>query len=113
MPYPPDSFLVSVWVETGYIGLALYLAVHIFLFAWASWLLLFKVNSKRVRGLAAAWLGMAAGFFISAYANDVMQYPNPIVIYTAFAICIAAPYIDQYERSKTTDTLIKKTNSNE
>jgi hypothetical protein len=112
MPYPPDSFLVSVWVETGYVGLALYLAVHIFLFAWASWLLLFKVSSKRVRGLAAAWLGMAAGFFISAYANDVMQYPNPIVIYTAFAICIAAPYIDQYERSKTTDTLIKKTNSN-
>lgn len=28
MPYPPDSWLVSVWVETGIIGLVLYLAVH-------------------------------------------------------------------------------------
>lgn len=34
MPYPPDSWLVSVWVETGIIGLVLYLAVHGVLFAW-------------------------------------------------------------------------------
>ena len=36
MPYPPDSWLVSVWVETGIIGLVLYLAVHGVLFAWSN-----------------------------------------------------------------------------
>lgn len=100
MPYPPDSFLVSIWVETGYIGLILYLAIHGFLFVWCSWILLFKVKSKRIRGLGTAWLGMAASFFIAAYTNDVMQYPNPIVIYTAFVLCATAPYIDRYESSK-------------
>lgn len=48
----------------------------------------------RLRGLLAAWLCMNAGFFIAAYANDVMQYPNSIIVYTGFALCIAGPYID-------------------
>ena len=94
MPYPPDSWLVSVWVETGIVGLILYLAVHGVLFAWCAWLLLFKIMNKRLRGLLAAWLCMNAGFFISAYANDVMQYPNSIIVYTGFALCFAGPYID-------------------
>lgn len=95
MPYPPDSWLVSVWVETGIVGLVLYLAVHGVLFAWCGWLLMFKVMNKRLRGLLIAWLGMAAGFYVAAYANDVMQYPNSIPIYTAFALCFAGPYIDK------------------
>ena len=95
MPYPPDSWLVSVWVETGIVGLVLYLAVHGTLFACCAWILLFKIKSKRLRGLLAAWLCMNAGFFVAAYANDVMQYPNSIVVYTGFALCFATPYIDK------------------
>ncbi|WP_291584040.1 O-antigen ligase [Bacteroides sp.] len=95
MPYPPDSWLVSVWVETGIVGLVFYLAAHGVLFAWCAWILLFKIKNKRLRGLLAAWLCMNAGFFAAAYANDVMQYPNSIVVYTGFALCFAGPYIDQ------------------
>lgn len=96
MPYPPDSWLVSVWVENGIIGLILYLAIHGVLFAWCSWILMFKLRSKQLRGLLAAWLCMAAGFFLSAYGNDVMQYPNSYVVYTAFALCFAGPGIERY-----------------
>jgi hypothetical protein len=95
MPYPPDSWLISVWVETGIVGLILYLAIHGVLFAWCSWILLFKLRNKQLRGLLSAWLCMAAGFFLSAYANDVMQYPNSIPVYTAFALCLAGPYIEE------------------
>jgi hypothetical protein len=95
MPYPPDSWLVSVWVETGIVGLILYLAIHGVLFAWCSWLLLFKIRDKQLRGLLIAWISMAAGFFLSAYVNDVMQYPNSIPVYTSFALCLAGPYIDK------------------
>lgn len=95
MPYPPDSWLVSVWVETGIIGLVLYLGIHGILFAWCSWILMFKVDNKKIRGLVAAWLCMNAGFFIAAYVNDVMQYPNPLPIYIGFALCFAAPHIDK------------------
>ena len=94
MPYPPDSWLVAVWVETGIVGLMLYLLIHGVLFAWCSWLLMFRIMNQRLRGLLAAWLCMNAGFFVAAYANDVMQYPNSIIVYTGFALCIAGPYID-------------------
>lgn len=104
MPYPPDSWLVSVWVETGIVGLILYLAVHGTLFAWCAWILMFKIMNKRLRGLLIAWLGTAAGFYLAAYANDVMQYPNSIPIYTAFALCFAGPYIDKrMQQSKETE----------
>lgn len=95
MPYPPDSWLVSVWVETGIVGLILYLGIHSILFAWCSWLLMFKVRNKSLRGLVAAWLCMDAGYFIAAYVNDVMQYPNPLTVYIGFALCFAAPHIDK------------------
>lgn len=104
MPYPPDSWLVSVWVETGIVGLILYLAIHGTLFAWCAWILMFKIMNKRLRGLLIAWLGTAAGFYLAAYANDVMQYPNSIPIYTAFALCFAGPYIDKrMQQSKETE----------
>lgn len=95
MPYPPDSWLVSVWVETGIVGLILYLALHGALFVWCGWIIMFKIINKRLRGLLVAWISMAAGFFLAAYANDVMQYPNSIPIYTSFALCFAALYIDK------------------
>lgn len=94
MPYPPDSWLVSVWVETGIVGILLYLLIHATLFAWCSYLLMFKIRDKQLRGLLTAWLCMNAGFFVAAYVNDVMQYPNPIIIYTGFALCLAGPCLE-------------------
>lgn len=108
MPYPPDSWLISVWVETGIVGLILYLAVHGALFVWCGWILMFKVMNKRLRGLLMAWLCMAAGFFLSAYANDVMQYPNSIPVYTAFALCFTGQYIDKRMRQEKETKLINK-----
>lgn len=95
MPYPPDSWLISVWVETGIVGLILYLSIHSILFAWCSWILMFKVRNKSLRGLIAAWLCMNTGFFIATYVNDIMQYPNQLPVYIGFAPCFAAPHIDK------------------
>lgn len=38
--------------------------------------------------------------FIAAYANDVMIYPNPFIIYTGFALCITATNIDPVMQKK-------------
>ncbi|NDV65180.1 O-antigen ligase domain-containing protein [Bacteroides sp. 224] len=98
MPIPPDSWLVNVWTDTGIVGLVLYLATHIILFAWCSWILMFKVMNKRLRNILAIWLCVNAGFFVAAYGNDVMQYPNMIILYTGFALCFAAPYIEKNDK---------------
>lgn len=100
MPYPPDSWLISVWVETGIVGLIIYLSIHGILFAWCSWILMFKVRDKSLRGLIAAWLCMDAGFFIATYVNDIMQYPNQLPVYIGFALCFAAPHIDRRIREE-------------
>jgi len=109
MPYAPDSFLVSIWIETGYIGLILFILIHGGIFLGASWLLLFKVKNNTVRGLTTAWLCMSSGFFISSYGNDVMQYPNCIVVYTGIALAFAAPYIDKNERKDQEEVSILST----
>lgn len=100
MPYPPDSWLVNVWTDSGSVGLTLYLLIHGALFTWCSWILMFEIKDKRLRGLLISWLCINVGFFVSAYANDVMQYPNSIIIYTGFALCFAGPYIDKHSESK-------------
>lgn len=108
MPYPPDSWLISVWVETGIVGLIIYLSIHGILFAWCSWILMFKVRDKSLRGLIAAWLCMDAGFFIATYVNDIMQYPNQLPVYIGFALCFAAPHIDKRIREDKELSILNK-----
>lgn len=107
LPIPPDSWLVNVWADTGIIGLILYLLVHIALFAWCSWILMFQIMNKRLRNMLAAWLCVNAGYFIAAYTNDIMQYPNFIVIYTGFALCFAGPLIDKNEKEISSQAVSK------
>ena len=95
MPFPPDSWLVSVWVETGIVGLVIYILVNGTLFIWCIWILMMKVKDKQLRGLGSAWLCMNAGFFLGSYAADTLQYPNTIVVYTGFAVCFAILQIDR------------------
>lgn len=93
MPYPPDSWMVNVWTDTGIVGLTIYILIHSILFLYCCWILLFKVSDNMLKGLLAAWLCVSFGYFVAAFANDVMQYPNSIVVYTGFALCVTAPYI--------------------
>lgn len=97
MPVPTDSWLVNVWTDTGIVGLCLYVIIHLILFARCAWILRFKIADKRLRNLLTAWLCMNAGFFIAAYGNDVMQYPNIILVYSGFAICFAGRYMEKQE----------------
>jgi hypothetical protein len=61
------------------------------LFVYCSWILLFKIKDFRLKGLLTAWLCVCFGYFVAAFANDIMQYPNSIVVYTGFGLCVAGP----------------------
>lgn len=93
MPYPPDSWMVNVWTDTGIIGFVIYILLHSFLFVYCSWILVFKIKDPKLKGLLTAWLCLCFGYFVAAFANDVMQYPNSIVIYTGFALCVSGPLL--------------------
>lgn len=95
MPYPPDSWMINVWTDTGIVGLTIYLLLHSFLFVYSVWLLVFKIKDIRLKGLLSAWLCVCFGYFVAAYANDVMQYPNSIIVYTGFALCVSGPLLNK------------------
>lgn len=95
MPYPPDSWLVNVWTDTGIIGLSLYLTLHLILFIVCAWIIWTRIKNKKLRGLLTAWISTNAGYFLAAYGNDVMLYPNLHIFYTGFALCFAGVHIDK------------------
>ena len=94
-PYPPDSWLITVWTDTGIVGLILYLVVHILLFAKCFHVINFKINNKLLKGILTSWITVNVGFFVVLYTSDVMQYPNSIIVYTGFALCFAGVHIDK------------------
>ena len=93
MPYAPDSWIINVWTDTGIIGITIYILLHSFLFIYCSWLLVFKIKDFKIKGLLSAWLCVCFGYFVAAYVNDVMQYPNSIIVYTGFALCVTGPLL--------------------
>jgi len=95
MPIPPDSWLISVWIQTGTIGIIVYILLHTILFIMCANILMRKIKNRYLKNQLIAWLCIDAGFFIASYMNDIMQYPNMIIIYTGFALCFAGPAIDK------------------
>lgn len=108
IPIPPDSWLINVWTDTGYVGFIIYILIHVILFAWCSWIIMFKLQSKRLRNILAIWLCIDAGFFAAAYGNDVMQYPNMIVVFSGFALCFAGPHIEKFDKELQENNIKKK-----
>lgn len=90
---PSDSWYVQVWIQTGIVGLILYLTLLIISLILAGYIILFKINNKNLRGILAGLLAGTFGMFISAYGNDLLaQFPNCFLFY----ICLAFVYMGKY-----------------
>ena len=55
-----------------------------------------KTTGKKPTLLQQKAIGELRELGFAAYVNDVMQYPNQLTVYTGFALCLAAPYIDKH-----------------
>ena len=106
VPYPPDSWIVNVWMDSGIIGVIIYIFIHSFLFVYCSWRLVYKIDNFRIKGLLSAWLCVNLGYFVASFANDVMQYPNSIIVYTGFALCVTFPSLSESNNKKKLKTKI-------
>lgn len=98
---PPDSWLVRIWTVTGSIGLILYLFTWVFIILYGSYIIIFKIKNKELRGLLTAMLCGTFGMMISASGNEIYtQYPNCILIYTCQALVFIGPYFDKEMSSR-------------
>lgn len=93
---PPDSWYVTIWTRTGIIGLSVYLCVLAFTIIYGSYLLMFKIKNKELRGIMTGMLCGVFGVMISAYGGDCYtQFPNGILIYTCQTLVLISPYFDK------------------
>lgn len=93
---PTDSWYVKIWVETGIVGLLLYIAMFVYIIAYGSYILFFKIKDDTVRGLLSALLCGVFGILVSSYGNQVFgQFPVAIIMYMSMAFVFMARDFDK------------------
>lgn len=90
-----DSWFIMTYIETGIVGLILYLGVMIAILLKSMYIVSFKIVNRELQGQLFAIIAAICGILVTCYANEVLNYPNGIIVYTLMAFLFTAPYYDQ------------------
>lgn len=91
-----DSWYVKLWVETGIVGITLYLAGLITVLANCTYIIMKRIKSKELKGVLSAMLCGVAGLMVSAYGNAFFgQMPTTLIVFSFLAIILRGEYIDK------------------
>ena len=93
---PTDSWFVSVWIQTGVVGLTLHIILLTTTIVLGGYIILFKIRNKELRGLLTAMLGGTFGMIISSYGNELIgQFPNGYLFYACQTLVFMGKYYDK------------------
>jgi teichuronic acid biosynthesis protein TuaE len=93
---PTDSWLVMVWVETGIVGLVLYLSIIVYIIGRGIFIVMFKIKNREIQTIAGGFLSAILGLYVASYANEVVaQFPNGPIIYMGMALVFMAEHYDR------------------
>jgi len=93
---PSDSWLVRVWIQTGVVGLSIYILLLFVGIISGGYIILFKIRDKELGGVLAALLAGVVGMTASAYGNEILgQYPTCYLYFICFAIVFMGKYYDK------------------
>jgi len=91
-----DSQFIKMLVETGYIGVTIYVLMLVSILIYGSYLSLFKIRDVYLKGIDIAVVAMLAGIMVNAYVNEVLlQFPNGIIIFTFISVLAVSPRLDR------------------
>lgn len=92
---PTDSWYVKIWVETGIIGLILYMGMVLITIARGTWILMFQIHDPELKGILAGWLCAIFGMFLSAYGNSFWgQFPTMVIVFMGMSFVLNGKYFD-------------------
>lgn len=92
---PHDSWYVKMWMETGIVGLILYVAILLVVVMRCCYIIMFKVKDKVLKGYLIGMLCGVFGMMVSAYGNGFLgQLPTMLIMYAFLAISINGDKID-------------------
>lgn len=101
---PTDSWYVKIWVETGVVGLVLYLGMIFSAIVRGAWIIMFQIKNKELKGILSGLLCGIFGMFLSAYGNSFWgQFPTMIISFTGLSIILNGKYFDkeiEYKQTK-------------
>ncbi|WP_300699438.1 O-antigen ligase [Bacteroides sp.] len=91
-----DSFYVKVWMETGIVGLILYLTIYLSTLLWGCYLIMFRIKNEELRGILTAIACGIFGLMVSAYGNAFFgQFPTVFIVIIFLSVLLNGKYIDQ------------------
>ncbi|MCI1720508.1 MAG: O-antigen ligase family protein [Bacteroidales bacterium] len=92
---PTDSWIYTVFVETGLVGVLFYVSMFLYFIIYGISISLHKIHDKFIRGVVIAATGCVAGILFASYGNGILaQFPNGIVSFVLIGVIFAAPYVD-------------------
>lgn len=93
---PTDSWYVKIWVETGIVGLILYLSMIFITIARGAWILMFNIRDPELKGILTGWLCAIFGMFVSAYGNSFWgQFPTIVIAFMGMSIILNGEHLDK------------------
>lgn len=93
---PTDSWYVKIWVETGVVGLILYLGMIFITIGRGTWILMFNIQNPELKGILTGWLCAIFGMFLSAYGNSFWgQFPTMVIAFVGMSIILNGKYFDK------------------
>jgi O-antigen ligase len=93
---PTDSSIVLVWVETGVVGLSIFLLIFLVTIIKGTYDIWFTIRSRELRGLLSALLGGISGMLVSSFGNEMLQqFPNGPIVYMCMAFIFLGPKFDK------------------
>lgn len=99
---PHDSWYVKIWVETGVVGLILYIGFLLVTVIRGGYIIMYKIRNTELKGKLTALLCGIFGLMLSAYGNAFWgQYPTPIIAFTGLAIIMNGVSFDKEIKEKT------------
>ncbi|RGV51597.1 O-antigen ligase domain-containing protein [Bacteroides intestinalis] len=93
---PPDSYYVRIWIQTGYVGLNLYLAILIVVILRCCYIVMFRIKNKELHHILAALTCGVFGIWVNGYTGEAMNTaPTDFLIVASLAFIMNGPYIDK------------------
>lgn len=92
----PDSTLVYIWMRTGAVGISVFMLVLVLAVIAESFIVLFCIKDKQLRGMLTAFTCGCACMIVAAYGNFIYhQYPNTLIVFGLQTLVFMGPYFDR------------------
>lgn len=100
-----DSSLIYIWVETGIIGLIIYIFIFLFVLVKGTYDIFFRIKNVELKGVLSALVAGLAGMLVTGYGNEVLQqFPTGPILYILMAFIMMGRYFDkEIENQKTNE----------